>query len=61
MNVHTLTSQGIAMNSLYRGPSTNVVQTDFTGTSNIYSPYLYYNKGADEMLTETTYTKALSY
>ena len=29
-------------------PSTNVMQIDFTGTSNIYSPYLYYDKATTE-------------
>jgi hypothetical protein len=51
VNLDTLTSQGIAMNSAYRGPSTNIVQTNFSGTSNIYSPYLYYNKGVSEQFS----------
>ena len=45
MNMDVLTSQGIGLSSQMRGPTTNVVQTNLTGTSNIYSPYLYYNKG----------------
>ena len=53
-NVDTLTSQGIAMNSAFRGPSTNIVQTNFSGTSNIYSPYLYYNKGLSESFSGLT-------
>jgi hypothetical protein len=53
-NVDTLTSQGIAMNSAFRGPSTNIVQTNFSGTSNIYSPYLYYNKGLSESFSGNT-------
>ena len=51
VNLDTLTSQGIAMNSAYRGPSTNIVQTNFRGTSDIYSPYLYYNKGVNEQFS----------
>ena len=47
-NLNTLTSSGASMNSSYKTPSTNIVQTDFSGTSNIYSPYLYYNKGINE-------------
>ena len=30
------------------GPSTNIVQINFKGTSNVYSPYLYYNKATTE-------------
>ena len=53
-NVDTLTAQGIAMNSAFRGPSTNIVQTNFSGTSNIYSPYLFYNKGLSESFSGNT-------
>ena len=48
VNMDVLTSQGMSMNSAYKGPSTNIIQTNFNGTSNIYSPYLYYNKGLGE-------------
>ena len=44
----TLSSSGINLNSDFQGPSTNIAQIDFKGTSNIYSPYLYYNKGTSE-------------
>ena len=54
VNLDTLSSKGIAMNSAHRGPSTNIVQTNFTGTSNIYSPYLYYNKGVNEQFSGLT-------
>ena len=47
-NGTVLNSQGINLSNNFRGPSTNVMQVDFTGTSNIYSPYLYYNKGTTE-------------
>ena len=30
------------------GPSTNIMEINFEGTSNIYSPYLYYNKATTE-------------
>ena len=43
-----LSKTGINLSSQFKGPSTNVVQVDFKGTSNIYSPYLYYNKGINE-------------
>ena len=43
-----LSSTGINLGSQLKGPSTNIVQVDFKGTSNIYSPYLYYNKGINE-------------
>ena len=33
---------------LEKSPSTNIVQTHFNGTSNVYSPFLYYNKGLNE-------------
>jgi hypothetical protein len=46
-----LTSQGMNMSSTYKTPSTNIIQTDFSGTSNVFSPYLYYNKGSNETFT----------
>jgi hypothetical protein len=52
--MNTLTSEGISMNSGFKGPSTNIVQTNFNGTSNIYSPYLYYNKGLSESFSGNT-------
>ena len=30
------------------GPSTNIYQKNFSGTSNVYSPYLYYNKNSND-------------
>ena len=54
-NLNTLTSSGSSMNSSYKTPSTNIVQTDFSGTSNIYSPYLYYNKGINEKFSGLTH------
>ena len=48
VGIDYLTSQGMALNSAYRGPSTNIIQTNFSGTSNVYSPFLYYNKGSSE-------------
>jgi len=43
-----VSSNGIGLNRQFQGPSTNVVQTNLRGSSNIYSPYLYYNKGVSE-------------
>ena len=48
IGIDYLTSQGMGLNSAYRGPSTNIIQTNFSGTSNVYSPFLYYNKGSSE-------------
>ena len=48
VGIDYLTSQGMGLNSSHRGPSTNIVQTNFSGTSNVYSPFLYYNKGSSE-------------
>ena len=45
-NPQSVTSQGVNMNSTYKTPNTNIVQTGFSGTSNIFSPYLYYNKNS---------------
>ena len=45
-------ASGIRSNTQNKeGPSTNIVQINFKGTSNIYSPYLYYNKGISEKFT----------
>ena len=46
-----LSSKGISRSAKYQGPASNIVQTDFHGTSNIYSPYLYYNKGTNEQFS----------
>jgi hypothetical protein len=54
LNMDLLTSEGIGMSSLLKGPATNIVQTNLTGTSNIYSPYLYYNKGLSESFSGNT-------
>ena len=48
MNLNILSSDGIMYNPSNGGPTTNIIQTDYTGTSNIYSPYIYYNKGVSE-------------
>jgi len=55
IGIDYLTSQGMALNSAYRGPSTNIVQTNFSGTSNVYSPFLYYNKGSSEKFIDKLY------
>jgi hypothetical protein len=34
--------------SQMRGPSTNIYQNNFSGTSNVYSPYLYYIKNSND-------------
>ena len=40
------------------GPSTNIIEINFEGTSNIYSPYLYYNKSTTEKFDSVkNYTK----
>ena len=48
LNMETITSSGVGLSSMLRGPATNIVQSNLTGTSNIYSPFLYYNKGSNE-------------
>jgi small nuclear ribonucleoprotein (snRNP)-like protein len=55
IGIDYLTSQGMALNSAYRGPSTNIIQTNFSGTSNVYSPFLYYNKGSSEKFIDKLY------
>jgi hypothetical protein len=47
-----LNSRGIEIQNR-KGPSTNIVQIKFNGTSNIYSPYLYYNKATTEKFIST--------
>jgi len=51
VDMSVLTEEGILMSSMMKGPSTNIVQTNFSGTSNIYSPYLFYNKNLSEQFT----------
>ena len=46
-----ISDKGIKINSKYRGPSTNILQKDYKGTTNVYSPFLYYNKGTSEKFT----------
>ena len=48
MNINMLSSEGIGISTEMRGPTTNIVQTNLIGSSNIYSPFLYYNKGSTE-------------
>ena len=55
LDTDMITSDGISMRNAYKGPSTNIVQTDFSGTSNIYAPYLYYNKGINEQFSGSTH------
>ena len=50
-NGTVLSENGINVNSQYRGPSTNIIQKNYKGTTNIYSPFLYYNKGTTEKFT----------
>ena len=47
-NGTVLSENGITGNSHYRGPSTNILQKNYKGATNIYSPFLYYNKGTSE-------------
>ena len=39
-----MSERGIHLNSKIKGPRTNLYQKNFSGTSNVYSPYLHYNK-----------------
>jgi len=39
-----MSERGMHFDSQLKGPSTNIYQKNFSGTSNVYSPYLYYNK-----------------
>lgn len=50
-NGTVLSETGINVNSQYRGPSTNILQQNYKGTTNVYSPFLYYNKGTTEKFT----------
>ena len=47
-NKNSISDRGIGLNSDFKTPSTNIYQRNFSGTSNVYSPYLYYNKGSNE-------------
>ena len=48
-----MSEKGMNFDSEMRSPSTNIYQKNFSGTSNVYSPYLYYNKnGNDNELPE---------
>ncbi len=47
-----INSRGIHTSNT-RGPSTNILQKNFKGTSNVYSPYLYYNKATTERFMST--------
>ena len=42
--------KGANFDSNIKGPTTNIYQKNFSGTSNVYSPYLYYNKNKDDNL-----------
>ena len=48
LGVQLLTRDGNAMDHSFGGPSTNIVQTNFTGLSNMYTPFLYFDKGTTE-------------
>ena len=51
-NGTVLSDKGINVNSQYKyGPSTNIFQKNYKGTTNVYSPFLYYNKGITEKFT----------
>jgi len=48
-----MSEKGMNFDSEMKSPSTNIYQKNFSGTSNVYSPYLYYNKnGNDNELPE---------
>ena len=42
-----MSEKGMNFDSQMKGPTTNIYQKNFSGTSNVYSPYLYYNKNKD--------------
>ena len=46
----SLGNAGISLNPYDLGPSTNIYQADYKGTTNIYSPYLYYGKGTTDQV-----------
>ena len=43
-----MSEKGMNFDSQMRGPSTNIYQKNFSGTSNVYSPYLYYDKNNND-------------
>jgi hypothetical protein len=43
-----MSEKGMNFDSQMRGPSTNIYQNNFSGTSNVYSPYLYYIKNSND-------------
>ena len=51
----SLNSRGININPNANGPSTNIYQSSINGNTNIYSPYLYYNKSTTEQFTTNTH------
>ena len=53
-NSQSVTAKGTNMSSRYMTPNSSIVQTGFSGTSNIFSPYLYYNKNMGESESDTT-------
>ena len=42
-----MSEKGMNFDSEMKSPSTNIYQKNFSGTSNVYSPYLYYNKNSN--------------
>jgi hypothetical protein len=50
----TRTTMPKLMDNGFKIPQTNLIQTDFNGTSNVYSPYLYMN-GTKENFQPSTY------
>ena len=47
-----LTETGMNMNFNHQGPATNLLARDFSGTSNVFTPFLYYEKGTKERFTD---------
>ena len=43
-----MSEKGMNFDSEMKNPSTNIYQKNFSGTSNVYSPYLYYNKNSND-------------
>jgi len=50
---------GVNFNSDTKDPTTNLYQQNFSGTSNVYSPYLYYGDDTKNKLTQTPTKTAL--
>ena len=40
-----MNDNGILSLGSHKTPSSNIMQSDYTGSTNIFSPYLYYDKG----------------